>query len=74
MYFPSVLLIQENLHLLAKTYKSCLEEQIQWNPVNTVTNGLKIFGRCGRINEITVFFYKLALFARWPKKGPVIVK
>ena len=39
---------------------------LQWNPVNTVTNGTKKFGH---INE--GFFTRkcMAVFARWPKKS-----
>ena len=52
---------------------------IQWNPVNTVTNGPK---KLGRFNEVTVltrvfFFWRrkfVAVFARRPKKMAVIAR
>ena len=40
---------------------------LQWNPVNTVTNGPKIFGR---INECCFTRKCMVVFARRPKKWP----
>ena len=46
---------------------------IQWNPVNTVTNGPKKFGHINRVAVLTtVFFFTrkcMAVFARRPKKS-----
>ena len=36
----------------------CFSRKLQWNPVNTVTNGPKTFGRVNRVATLTRVFHK----------------
>ena len=36
----------------------CFPRKLQWNPVNTVTNGPNTFGRVNRVAILTRVFYK----------------
>ena len=53
----------------------CFPRKLQWNPVNTVTNGPNTFGRVNEVAILTRVFYKkkcMVFFVRLPKKVAVI--
>ena len=57
--------------------KSTILYYVQWNPINTATNGPKNIGCINRVALLTrVFFTRkcMAVFARQPKKVAVITR
>ena len=53
--------------------KSTILYEVQWNPINTATNGPKNIGRINTVAVLTRGFFTrkcMAVFARQPKKWP----
>jgi len=53
----------------------CFPKELQWKPVNTVTNGPKTFGRVNGVAVLTKGFLTrkcMAVFVRLPKKVAVL--